>query len=76
MPSLENVVAVDTTGAGDVFAGSVVYKLLQYEKAPETLNKTELDDIAKFACANAGLSITKQGGISGIPDPKDVFELL
>lgn len=76
MPSLEGVVAVDTTGAGDVFAGSVVYKMMQYGKAPENLNKTELDEIARFACANAGLSITKQGGISGIPDPEDVFELL
>lgn len=76
MPSLENVVAVDTTGAGDVFAGSVIYKLLSYGKSPENLNKTELEDVAKFACTNAGLSITKQGGISGIPDIDDVLQLL
>lgn len=76
MPSLENVDVVDTTGAGDVFAGSVICKLLQCGKSPETLNKSELDHIAKFACANAGLSTTKNGGISGIPNPEEVYKLL
>lgn len=76
MPSLENIEVVDTTGAGDVFAGSVIYKLLQYGKSPDTLNNAELDDIAKFACVNAGLSTTKQGGISGIPDLEDVHKVL
>lgn len=74
--SFNAVTVVDTTGAGDVFAGSVVYKLLQYGKAPEALSNAELDDIARFASVNAGLSVAKQGGISGIPEPEDVMKIL
>jgi fructokinase len=76
MPAVSGIDVADTTGAGDVFAGSVVSRLLACEKSPELLDKTELDDIASFACANAGLSTTKSGGISGIPAIEDVLEFL
>ncbi len=68
VPSLSNIKVVDTTGAGDIFGGSAVWKLLQYAKAPETLNEEELRDVVSFACTSAGLSTTKSGGISSVPD--------
>ena len=68
VPSLSGIHVIDTTGAGDIFGGSAVWKLLQTEKAPEVLTEPELTDIVRFACSAAGLSTTKSGGISSVPD--------
>lgn len=70
--SLKNIQVVDTTGAGDIFGGSAVWKLLQTGKAPEDLDKAELEEIVSFACKAAGLSTTKHGGISSVPGLKAV----
>lgn len=66
--SLRNIQVVDTTGAGDIFGGSAVWKLLQTGKAPEALDEAALREIVSFACTAAGLSTTKPGGISSVPD--------
>lgn len=66
--SLRNIQVVDTTGAGDIFGGSAVWKLLQTGKAPEGLDEAALREIVSFACTAAGLSTTKPGGISSVPD--------
>ena len=68
VPSLSGIKVVDTTGAGDIFGGSTVWKLLQTGKAPEDLTAADLRDIVTFACTAAGLSTTKPGGISSVPD--------
>ena len=74
--SLSGIQVVDTTGAGDIFGGSAVYKLLQTGKAPETLTYEELTDIVRFACTAAGLSTTRPGGISSVPKLSQVEALL
>lgn len=76
VPGLSGVRVVDTTGAGDIFGGSAVWKLLQLGKAPEELTEAELLDAARFACASAGLSTEKFGGISSVPSPADVLEAM
>ena len=73
VPSLQGICPVDTTGAGDIFGGSAVWKLLQLGKSPETLNNAELDEVVGFACTAAGLSTTKAGGISSVPAYADVI---
>ena len=73
VPSLSGIQVVDTTGAGDIFGGSAVWKLLQYKKSPEELCEAELRDIVTFACKAAGLSTTKPGGISSVPDLADIL---
>ena len=72
VPSLTDIRVVDTTGAGDIFGGSAVWKLLQLNKAPETLTREELLDVVTFACTAAGLSTTRPGGISSVPEYEDV----
>ena len=67
VPSLSNIAVIDTTGAGDIFGGSALWKLLQLDKAPETLTEAELRDVVTFACTSAGLSTTRPGGISSVP---------
>ena len=66
--SLKDIKVVDTTGAGDIFGGSAVWKLLQTGKRPEDLDEAELTQTVSFACRAAGLSTTKHGGISSVPD--------
>lgn len=70
--SLSHIQVVDTTGAGDIFGGSAVWKLLQSGKAPGALEEEELHEIVRFACTAAGLSTTRHGGISSIPSLQEV----
>ena len=72
VPGLSGINVVDTTGAGDIFGGSAVYKFLEFGKAPETLTKEELTEVVRFACTSAGLSTTKHGGISSVPDMQQI----
>jgi len=74
VPSLSGIKVIDTTGAGDIFGGSAVWKLLQLGQAPETLDEAQLRDVVGFACAAAGLSTTKSGGISSVPEYDSVIE--
>lgn len=76
VPALPGVTAVDTTGAGDIFGGSAVWKLLQLDKAPEDLTYEELEDVVRFASAAAGLSTMAPGGISSIPAREAVIAAL
>ena len=76
VPSLSDIRVVDTTGAGDIFGGSAVWKLLQIGKAPKDLQEDELREIVTFACTGAGLSTTKAGGISSIPSLEEITERL
>lgn len=76
VPALSGVKPVDTTGAGDIFGGSAMYALLKTGKQPEELELCELENIAAFACAAAGLSTERYGGISSVPALADVEEKL
>ena len=76
VPALSGLRTVDTTGAGDIFGGSAVWKLLQADKAPEELNVEELTEVVRFASAAAGLSTTRFGGISSVPGLDEVEEKL
>ena len=76
MPSLSGIKVIDTTGAGDIFGGSAVWKLLQTGKRPEDLNHAELQETVRFACTSAGLSTTKVGGISSVPNLNEIKDHL
>ena len=67
------VTVADTTGAGDIFGGSAVSRLLELGKAPEELEQAELEGIARFAATAASLSTEKPGGIPSIPDEAEVL---
>lgn len=72
VPSLQNIHVVDTTGAGDIFGGSAVWQLLQTGKKPEELSDEALVSITVFASKAAGLSTTRPGGISSVPEPEEM----
>jgi hypothetical protein len=60
---IPNIKAVDTTGAGDAFAGSFLSKLLNHEDL-NNISEEDLAQMAKFATNYASLTTTKTGAIS------------
>ncbi len=66
------VKAVDTTGAGDIFGGAAVSRILKTGKHPGELSHNELMGIATFAVTAASLSTQRAGGIPSIPTEEEV----
>ena len=60
---------VDTTGAGDIFGGSALHRLLDFRVPPEELDRGGLEEIARFAVTAASLSTQHPGGIPSSPPP-------
>ncbi len=66
--SCPEVRPVDTTGAGDIFGGSAVSRLLALGQHPATLSEIQLKEVGQFASTAASLSTEFSGGIPSIPD--------
>ena len=68
---------IDTTGAGDIFFGAAVSRLLRREGGPLAgLTRGELAAVARFACAAASLSTQRHGGIGSIVPEGEVLAAL
>ncbi len=68
--------AVDTTGAGDSFWGSFLYKISQSGKHIEEFNLDELAEYAYFSNAAASLCVEGKGAIPAMPYLSQVEERL
>ena len=64
---------IDTTGAGDIFGGSAVSRLLDLNKPVADLTAEDLAYIGKFAVTAASLSTEHLGGIPSIQDQETVL---
>ena len=64
---------VDTTGAGDIFGGSAVSRLLDLNKPIDALTGEDLAYIGRFATTAASLSTEFLGGIPSIQDKETVL---
>jgi len=67
---------MDTTGAGDIFGGSAVSRILKSGKNPEDLTQVELAEIVEFAVTAASLSTQKPGGIPSVPEESEVIAMM
>ena len=67
---------VDTTGAGDIFGGSAVARLLELEKPISELTEADLAYIGRFAATAASLSTEAVGGIPSIPEKNAVLQAM
>lgn len=67
---------IDTTGAGDIFGGSAVARLLELEKPIDALTEEDLAYIGRFAAAAASLSTEHSGGIPSIPKKEAVLKAM
>jgi len=72
--SCPKVTPVDTTGAGDIFGGSAVARLLELGRSCEELTEEDLHYIGSYAATAASLSTEKPGGIPSIPDRETVLK--
>ena len=75
-PVMIGIKVIDTCGAGDIFGGSAMFRLMEKGKDVSALSKEDLEDITRFATVAAGISTTKHGGISSIPDYDEVIKAL
>ena len=66
-------VVVDTTGAGDCYVGSIIYKLLKNEAA---LTLQGIADAAEFAVAACAYVISEKGAAAAMPTLDKVNALL
>jgi len=76
VPCPAGICPVDTTGAGDIFGGSAMSRLLRLGKRPDALTENELREITRFAVAAASLSTKTPGGIGSVPAPEEVERVL
>lgn len=65
---------IDTCGAGDIFGGSAVARLLELHKAPAELTEEDLRYIGEFAATSASLSTEHSGGIPSIQPRETILE--
>ena len=65
---------IDTTGAGDIFGGSAVSRLLELNKAVDDLTEEDLAYIGYFATTSASLSTEHPGGIPSIQKKEVILE--
>lgn len=66
---------IDTTGAGDIFGGSAVSRLLKLGVAPNALSVEQMYAVGSFASTAASLSTEASGGIPSIPEEEKVLSL-
>lgn len=65
---------IDTTGAGDIFGGSAVSRLLELDKSITELTEDDLSYIGCFATTSASLSTEHSGGIPSIQKKEVILE--
>ena len=65
---------IDTTGAGDIFGGSAVSRLLKIGVHPAQLSVEQMYAVGSFASTAASLSTEKSGGIPSIPAEETVLD--
>ena len=63
---------VDTTGAGDSFWGGFTASFLQSETEPEHLTRGQMVEFGRVGNAVASLCVEHRGGISAIPEMKEI----
>lgn len=71
--SCPTVHPVDTTGAGDIFGGSAMSRILRLNKPVTEFTEADLREVSTFACASASLSTERMGGIPSIQEEATIL---
>lgn len=74
--SIKDIKVIDTTGAGDIFFGTAISKIIDQANNKKEVENIDLKPIVTFATISAGLSTTKEGGISSICSEDKILEYL
>lgn len=65
--------AIDTTGAGDSYLGSILYQLLKYGGNLNQLSISEIENFVHFANKTAAIVTTRYGSAEIMPSYEEVF---
>lgn len=71
-----SVNAIDTTGAGDAFMGSILYQFVKREQKLHEISINQLEDMIKYANGVGALITTKRGAIPAIPNKQEIDDFL
>ena len=63
---------VDTTGAGDTFWGSILFKIANCEKDNNEILLSQLEEFSKFANKAAGICVQRRGAIASMPSLDEI----
>lgn len=74
IPAMSGLKTIDTTGAGDIFGGTVIGQLLQEESPLACLEQKKMERFVKRATIAAGLSTERHGGISSILSWEEILK--
>lgn len=70
------VEVVETTGAGDAFAGALLFQLARQECALKEIPAPTLEDSLRFACAAAAITCTAPGAMTALPTYEQVMAVV
>ncbi|MFD0694571.1 PfkB family carbohydrate kinase [Paenibacillus sp. GCM10027628] len=68
------VTVADTTGAGDAFIGSLLYRLHLEPNAAQSISAGRMAEMLAFANSAAALTTTRQGAIPALPSKEEVLQ--
>ena len=71
-----DVKTIDTTGAGDAFAGAFLDQILLSGKSPAALDADDLKHMLAFANAAGSLATTRKGAIPSMPSRQEIDHCL
>ena len=71
-----SVEAVDTTGCGDAFCAGLITRLLESGEAVDSLKRSDLFEIVRFANAVSAISATRTGAMAALPRRDEVDDFL
>lgn len=66
----------DTTGSGDTFVGTILYKISKLNKKLTAITKDEIENIVDHANAAGSMATTKKGGIPSIPTTSEILSCI
>lgn len=69
---IENVKAIDTTGAGDAFVGAVLNFIDKKEKSIDDYTSEEIKEMLDFGNKVASISVTKYGAMASYPSIEEI----
>ena len=76
LPVPSGLTAVDTTGAGDIFWGTAVSRLLKIEGSPHRLEREALEEVVRYANAAAAIAVTRPGGMGSVPTREEILAVI
>lgn len=71
-----NVIAKDTTGAGDSFIGAFLYCIMNNKIKLDVITETQMKEFINFSSAAAAITVSNFGAMNSIPSKNEVVDFI